>query len=157
MRARKTTLQTTVTVLCGLLTLLLMAPTARADRRTFAFTYGYMTLPKGGLEAEHYLDAKIRRRDNPDTAEIENKWPEQTPLAIGDRMEIELSQFLTAPRNGRLNYYGTAILYVVGEGIVPWYAKAKEEAETPAEREAASFDSFPLPEEAWLGGRTTLP
>ena len=91
------------------------------------------------------------------TAEIENKWPEQTPLAIGDRMEIELSQFLAAPRNGRLNYYGTALLYVVGEGIVPWYAKAKEEASTPEERAAASFDSFPLPEHAWLGGRTTLP
>ena len=91
------------------------------------------------------------------TAEIQNKWPEQTPLAIGDRMEIELSQFLAAPRNGRLNYYGTAMLYVVGEGIVPWYAKAKEEASTPEEQAAASFDSFPLPEHAWLGGQTTLP
>ena len=91
------------------------------------------------------------------TALITQKIPDYRPLEMGDRIEIELSQFLLAPRNGRTNYYGTAILYVVGQGIVPWYAKHREEATSTAERESASFDSFPLPEFAWLGGETTLP
>ena len=82
---------------------------------------------------------------------VDQHVPENRPLAIGDRMEVELSQFLFAPRNGRSNYYGTAFLYVVGEGIVPWYAKDLEEGTS------GSLDSYPLPENAWLGGRTTLP
>ena len=91
------------------------------------------------------------------SAVITQKIPDYRPLQIGDRIEIELSQFLLAPRNGRTNYYGTAILYVVGEGIVPWYAKHREEATSDAARANASFDSFPLPTHAWLGGTTTLP
>jgi CxxC motif-containing protein (DUF1111 family) len=59
-------------------------------------------------------------------------------------MEIEISQFLLNPRNGRPNYYGTAILYIVGEGIVPW------------EGIGANLDSYPLPTNAWLGGLTTV-
>ena len=90
-------------------------------------------------------------------ATVERRFPDQAMLAIGDRIEVELSQFLLAPRNGRSNYYGTAFLYVVGEGVVPWYARDKEQATTPEERAAASFDSFPVPEHARLGGLTTLP
>ncbi|MGA1606014.1 MAG: di-heme oxidoredictase family protein [Planctomycetota bacterium] len=90
-------------------------------------------------------------------ATITQKIPEYRPLQVGDRMEVELSQFLAAPRNGRANYYGTAFLYVIGQGVQPWYAKAKEEATTPAQRAAASFDSFPMPAVARLGGDTTLP
>lgn len=90
------------------------------------------------------------------TATIRAKLPENRPLQIGDRMEVELSQFLLAPRNGRNNYYGTAFLYVVGRGVVPWYAKEWEEAAVKTVG-VTSFDSYPLPEEAWLGGSTTLP
>ena len=90
-------------------------------------------------------------------AVLTTKIPEQRPLRIGDRIEVELSQFLGAPRNGRANYYGTAFLYVVGEGVVPWYAKQKEEATTPQQQQSASFDSYRLPDVAWLGGNTTLP
>ena len=91
------------------------------------------------------------------TATIERRFPDQAMLAVGDRIEVELSQFLLAPRHGRSNYYGTAFLYVVGEGVVPWYARDKEEATTPEARAAASFDSYPVPEHARLGGLTTLP
>ncbi len=66
-------------------------------------------------------------------------------LAIGDRMEFEFSPFLVAPRVGRKNYYGTAMLYVVGRGIVPWRGVGER------------LQSEPLSESAWLGGRTTLP
>lgn len=96
-------------------------------------------------ETEYTYESRVTRR-----------WPSQTPLRIGDKIEIELSQFLLAPRNGRTNYYGTALLYVVGRGIVPWYAKAREEALTPAAAAAASFDSVPLPERALTAGELTL-
>ena len=67
-------------------------------------------------------------------------------IQIGDRMEIEISQFLDAPPVGRANYYGTATLYIVGQGgMVPW------------EEQGQYLDSFPLPQTAWQGGRMTLP
>ncbi len=85
--------------------------------------------------------------------------PDNRPLQLGDKIEIEISQFLLGStlRNGRENYYGTTFLYVVGEGVVPWYAKIREETTDPAEKASSSFDSYPLPESAWLGGLTTLP
>lgn len=79
------------------------------------------------------------------SATINAKLPENRPLQMGDRIEIEISQFIEAPAHGRNNYYGTAILYVVGQGVVPWQGVGP------------LLDSFPLPESAWLGGQTTLP
>ena len=68
------------------------------------------------------------------------------PIRVGDRIELEISQFLIAPAHGRSNYYGTAVLYVVGQGgLVPW------------EGQGSNLDSFPLPPIAWAGGGTTLP
>lgn len=40
--------------------LTLAARPARADRRIFAYTYPYMTLPQGSFELEHYLDLGLR-------------------------------------------------------------------------------------------------
>ena len=71
---------------------------------------------------------------------------ENRNIRIGDRMELEVSQFLDAPTHGRSNYYGTAVLYVVGQGgLTPW------EAIGPTQ------DSFALPQAAWAGGQITLP
>lgn len=67
------------------------------------------------------------------------------PLQVGDLMEFELSQFLTGTPNGRDNYYGTAILYVVGQGVVPWEAVG------------AAQNPSPMPAAGKLGGDTTLP
>lgn len=66
------------------------------------------------------------------------------PLQVGDRMEFELSQFLNGAPNGRDNYYGTAILYVVGQGVVPWEAGN------------AALNPSPMPAAGKLGGDTTL-
>lgn len=79
-------------------------------------------------------------------------------LQLGDRVEFEISQFLNNPRHGRNNYYGTALLYIVGQGIVPW-AEAKDlpPSGVPGGNANASLDSYPLPTNAWLGGKTTLP
>jgi len=70
-------------------------------------------------------------------------------IRIGDEMEFEISQF-SAPGlpRGQSNYYGTTFLYIVGEGIVPWYT----EADGADYRE----DSAKIPEEYWLGGNTSL-
>ena len=77
----------------------------------------------------------------------------EVPLAVGQFMEIEASQFLDTPPLGRDNYYGTVFLYEVGKGgMVPWYTVGAWEDKT-SERE----NSHKLDEKAWLGGRTTLP
>lgn len=79
-------------------------------------------------------------------------------LQLGDRIEIEISQFLQAPRHGRNNYYGTALLYVVGQGIVPW-GEGQDLGYNGGVvgNVNQSLDSYPLPTTAWLGGKTTLP
>ncbi len=69
---------------------------------------------------------------------------EGRPLQVGDKLEFECSQFLDTPPEGRDNYYGTTFLYVVGTGIVPWAGTGELR------------DSEPIPEDAWLGGRTTV-
>lgn len=66
------------------------------------------------------------------------------PLQVGDRLEFELSNFLVGVPNGRNNYYGTAILYIVGQGVVPFEAQGPQQ------------DSYPMPELGLLGGDTTL-
>jgi len=54
---------------------LAVASPARADRRIFAFTYPYMTLPKGSFELEHYLDLGLNGWDDPATTDVvEHDW-----------------------------------------------------------------------------------
>lgn len=68
------------------------------------------------------------------------------PLAEGQLMEIEISQFLAGVPSGRANYYGTALLYQVGVGgLVPWESDFSQ-------RE----NSVPLDAAALSGGDTTL-
>ncbi len=77
----------------------------------------------------------------------------EAPLAVGQFMEIEASQFLDTPPEGRDNYYGTVFLYEIGKGgMVPWYTVG-DWADQTSERE----NSHKMDEKAWLGGRTTLP
>jgi CxxC motif-containing protein (DUF1111 family) len=77
----------------------------------------------------------------------------EAPLAVGQFMEIEISQFLDAVPVGRDNYYGTVFLYEVGKGgMVPWYAVG-----TFADKSSERENSHKIDEKGWLGGRTTLP
>lgn len=80
------------------------------------------------------------------------------PLQLGDRVEVEISQFLLAPRHGRNNYYGTTVLYIVGQGIVPW-AEGQDVGFNGGivGNINQSLDSYPLSTNAWMGGLTTLP
>ena len=93
-----------------------------------------------GFDGTHY---NYRKTENI------NRRLGDAPIRIGDRMEFEISQFSAGniPR-GQANYYGTVFLYIVGEGVVPWYAEAA----------GARFreDSQKIPEEYWLGGKTSI-
>ncbi|MEC8422290.1 MAG: di-heme oxidoredictase family protein, partial [Myxococcota bacterium] len=75
------------------------------------------------------------------------------PLAIGQTMEFEASQFLAGVPEGRANYYGTTFLYEVGVGgLLPWDTRGTfEDASSLRE------DSVPIARRGWLGGRTTIP
>ena len=96
--------------------------------------------------AEYHLN-KLAQEVAPNhySATLSSNFVEKRPLRIGDAIEMEISQFIKAVKNGRKNYYGTTVMYVVGKGIVPWEGKGPR------------LESAPLPERAWLGGRTTLP
>lgn len=77
---------------------------------------------------------------------------EGRPMQVGDRLEIEISQFLDSPPRGRENYYGTTYLYIVGKGFVPWEVRGVF-GDFSTEME----DSYAIDEAGWLGGETTLP
>jgi CxxC motif-containing protein (DUF1111 family) len=74
-------------------------------------------------------------------------------LQVGDRVEVEFSPFMLTVTNGQLNYYGGAILYVVGQGIVPWQEGVTND---PGSVNAA-IDSTPMPTNGWLAGINTMP
>ncbi|PTL78514.1 di-heme oxidoredictase family protein [Vitiosangium sp. GDMCC 1.1324] len=99
-----------------------------------------------GVLTNYYFNVDMTQVDSLHyTATINYNQKANRPLQVGDRMEIEISQFLQPTVSGRANYYGTAFLYVVGQGgMVPW------------EGIGANLDSSPLAQTAWLGGRTTL-
>ena len=67
-------MRTSAAVIIALAGSLLLAGPARADRRIFAFTYPYMTLPGGSFELEHYLDLGLQGWDDPATATVEHDW-----------------------------------------------------------------------------------
>ncbi|HUJ09341.1 MAG TPA: di-heme oxidoredictase family protein [Verrucomicrobiae bacterium] len=75
------------------------------------------------------------------------------PIQVGDRIEFEWSPFMVAPTNGQANYYGGAVLYMVGQGIVPWQEGVTND---PASVNAA-IDSTPMPTNGWLAGGATMP
>lgn len=115
-----------------------------------------------GTVAEYHDNKSMTQVGNVDdfkyTRTVTNKAPEGRKLQVGDKMEFELSQFLDKNYkadqfSGRDNYYGTTMLYVVGKGLVPW---AQTGAECQNQDEELCRDSEPIPEDAWLGGHTTM-
>jgi CxxC motif-containing protein (DUF1111 family) len=84
-------------------------------------------------------------------------------LQPGDKIEFEFSPFMVSATNGQLNYYGGAILYVAGRGIVPWQAYMANIDLNPANDGPivngvrTNIDSYPLPTNGWLAGGVTMP
>ncbi|WP_444944258.1 di-heme oxidoredictase family protein [Microbulbifer sp. ZKSA006] len=69
-----------------------------------------------------------------------------SPLKIGDKIELAPAPRLLAPvtDGGGERYYSFEQLYVVGEGLSPWYGIEP------------NLDSEPLPEHTLLGGDTSI-
>ncbi|MBW2527542.1 MAG: hypothetical protein JRI23_25395 [Deltaproteobacteria bacterium] len=79
----------------ALLTCWLTPLSASADRKIFAHTYPYGTLPAGALELEHYLDAAFDEVDDPATEDVEEgllrpSWTHQVEVEMGltDRLDL---------------------------------------------------------------------
>ena len=85
------------------------------------------------------------------------------PLQVGDKIEFEFSPFMLTVTNGQLNYYGGAILYIAGQGIIPWQALVTNIDLNPANDGPivagvrTNIDSYPIPTNGWLAGRATMP
>lgn len=105
------------------------------------------TFFEGKYTVAQYADNRISTQVDPlhYTVTLTYNPLQNRPIQIGDRIEMEFSPFLLPPVTGRLNYYGTAFLYVVGRGgMQPWEGRGDR------------LDSFPMPDDALLGGSTTL-
>ena len=86
---------------------------AQADRRIFAFTYPYMTLPKGSLEMEHYLDLGLNNWDNPATPQVEHDWTKpawqhqiEFEYGITDRLDFGFYNVFVQDPFGTLHFDG---------------------------------------------------
>ncbi|QRK08295.1 c-type cytochrome [Archangium violaceum] len=96
--------------------------------------------------AEYWHNGTFSRvNDHLYTASVSYNAKEGRAIRVGDRMEMEVGVFLQRPVEGRFNYYARAWLYIVGSGGI-----------VPFEGVGATLDSYPMPEAAWSGGRTTL-
>ncbi len=73
-------------------------------------------------------------------------------IKFGDLIEMEVVIEMDQTNlDGRSRYYGTPFLYRVGTGgTIPWEARG-----TVGDTATEAGNSFPLPEESWLGGKTT--
>ena len=110
--------------------------------------------------AEYHLNALgtlIDPQTNTYQVTIDRNHQFNRALRIGDRIEMEISMFLSNPSNGRTNYYGTTLLYIVGQGIVPWQTAQTAGLPYNPNDQSQRLDSVPIPEAGWLGGETTLP
>jgi len=89
---------------------------ACADRRIFGWSYPYMTLPAGGFELEHYLDAAFSGTDDPGTTDkvedaLRPSWKHQVEAeyAITDRWDFGLYQVFSQKPHASLTYEGTKL------------------------------------------------
>lgn len=87
--------------------------------------------------------------------ESTNNCRENRQIKIGDKLEIEISQFMdktTLPR-GRDHYYGSTFLYIVGKGLVPWDVT---DMNPFVQGKTYQRDSVELPASTLLGGIHTV-
>ena len=85
-------------------------------------------------------------------------------LHVGDKIEFEFSPFMNTVSNGQLNYYGGVILYVAGQGIVPWQVADTNAINLNPTQNGpivngvvTNIDSYPMPTNGWLAGGFTMP
>jgi hypothetical protein len=71
----------------------LLLSTAFAGERVFAHSYGYGTVPKGGVEVEHYLTAKA-------IADTAPSWEHQIELEYGITDQLEAGLYVVGSQAG---------------------------------------------------------
>jgi hypothetical protein len=90
---------------------------ARADRRVFAYTYPYMTLPGGSFEIEHYLDLGLKGTtvawDGTSTTALERDWTHPTwqhqvelEYGITDRLDFGFYNVFQQDASGAFQFEG---------------------------------------------------
>ena len=86
---------------------------SQADRRIFGYTYPYMTLPKGTLELEHYLDIGLNKWDNSATPDLEESWTQvdwkhqiEFEYGITDRLDFGFYNVFSQKPYGTFSYDG---------------------------------------------------
>jgi len=94
----------------------LFAPNpARADRRSYVWTYDYQTKPPGGIELEHYLSARTGDID----AVGQTAWEHRVELEVGltNRWDVSIYQIFNQPPDGALRYdaFQLRTRYRIGE------------------------------------------
>lgn len=89
---------------------------AQADRKIFGFVYPYMTLPKGGLELEYYLDMGLNGWDDKSTPTDENKWTEvdwrhqiEFEFGITDHLDFGFYNVFQQKPYGNFEYEGVKL------------------------------------------------
>ena len=111
----------TVTIVLALVVLLLASSAARADRRSYVWTYEYQTKPPGGVELEHYMTAKTGDLD----AKSMTSWEHRVELEIGltDRWDFSIYQIFNQPPGGAFHYdsFQLRTRYRLGEAG-QWFA-----------------------------------
>ncbi len=110
----------------------------------WALNYGFNNLKEGNQPLCHdggnidcYLDVDSYWNTGKDA---------HRPLKMGDRIELAPAPRLTVPviDGGGERYYSFEQLYVVGQGVRPWYGIAP------------NLDSSPVPDDALLGGQASV-
>jgi hypothetical protein len=107
------------TILC-LATVLACAGEARADRRIFAYTYPYMTLPGGSFELEHYLDLGLKGTttawEGPSATTLQRDWTHPTwqhqvelEYGITDRLDFGFYNVFQQDASGALQFEGVKV------------------------------------------------
>lgn len=114
-RAGSTWCRMAVTITVGLLACLTAVSSARADRRSYVWTYEYQTKPPGGIELEHYMTARTADLDMVGTT----SWEHRVELEIGltNRWDVSIYQIFNQPPGGSFRYdsFQLRTRYRIGE------------------------------------------
>ncbi len=98
----KTYLSITLSIIC-----LLLSSAAQADQKSYVWTVEYLTLPKGGFEAEYSLTAKRADLHRSGTTGYEHQF--ELEYGITDHWDAALYQIVGQPAGESLAYEGMKI------------------------------------------------
>lgn len=73
-----------------------------ADRRSYVWTYEYVTMPKGAAEIEHYLTLKLPDFDRNNIHTWEHRL--EVEFGLTDRWDVSIYQIFEQKNNGSFKY-----------------------------------------------------